>query len=197
MITTTATRDAHGLRDIQLTVHRLGTANTHLDIVRGLYRSVYAEPPYDEGPDDVEMFIADWPERTMRPGFKLVMAWHRDAPVGFTFGYVLNIDTLWWQGIQEPIDGDLTHEYPGRTFAIIELAMLRTHRQHGIGRELHAHLLAGLPNERVTLLVRPEAEVAQKVYHSWDYRCVGQIRPFDDAPIYDAMILSLRQRSNG
>jgi hypothetical protein len=59
---------------------------------------------------------------------------------------------------------------------------------HGVGRELHEHLVAGLTTERITLLVRPDAPAAQHAYARWGYRRVGQIQPFSDAPTYDAMI---------
>lgn len=180
------------LDEISLTIDRACTAKSHLNDVRYLYERVYAEPPYLEGPDDVEDFISGWPARQGQPSFRLVIAWHEANPVGFTFGHALSARTAWWQGLQGAAPAELTHEYERRTFAVIELAVLQPYRRHGIGNELHSHLLAGLPHDRATLLVRPDAEAAQRAYRSWGYHRVGQIQPFADAPIYDAMILDLR-----
>lgn len=53
-------------------------------------------------------------------------------------------------------------------------------------------LVADLSEERIALLVRPEAAPApQQAYLSWGYRDVGQIRPFPGAPVYSAMIKQL------
>jgi hypothetical protein len=56
---------------------------------------------------------------------------------------------------------------------------------------LHTHLLAGLTEERATLLVRPDAAAARSAYLSWSYRPIGRLQPFPDGPIYDAMMKDL------
>src|SRR6185312_15949031 len=101
-------------------------------------------------------FMTSWPRRQAQPGFRLVLAWHNGNAIGLAFGHDLDAKTRWWEGLEASTPDDLTSEYPGRTFAVIELGVLKPYRKHGIGHELHAHLIAGLPNERVTLLVRPE-----------------------------------------
>ena len=84
-------------------------------------------------------------------------------------------------------------EHEGRTFAVIELAVDGPFpRKHGIGRELHTYLLAGLREERATLLVRPEATAARCAYLSWSYHRIGRLQPFANGPVYEAMIKPLR-----
>lgn len=189
---TTVDDTARTLETISLTVDRCGTADHHQAQVQSLYAAVYAEPPYGEGPDEVADFMKSWPRRRAQPGLRLVLAWHNDEAIGFAFGHDLDAKTRWWDGLQAPAPNDLTSEHPGRTFAIIELGVLQPYRRHGVGHELHTHLIAGLPNERITLLVRPEAVAAQSAYQAWGYQRVGKLQPFDNAPIYDAMILPLR-----
>jgi ribosomal protein S18 acetylase RimI-like enzyme len=183
------------LDEISLTVHRQGTSNGHLTDVREIYGTVYSEAPYCEGPDDFTDFARMWPRRQAQPGFRLVMAWHSGSPVGFTFGHELGVRTPWWNGLQGDVSPGLTDEHEGRTFAVIELAVLQPFRRHGIANELHTHLIAGLPQERATLLVRPDAEAAERAYRVWGYRCVGRLQPFPGAPVYDAMILELAART--
>ena len=86
-----------------------------------------------------------------------------------------------------------TAEWPGRTFAVIELAVLAGHRRRGLGARLHAALLDGVRTERVTLAVRPEPETApaRTAYERWGYRRVGQVRPGGQAPVYDLMVRDL------
>jgi ribosomal protein S18 acetylase RimI-like enzyme len=174
--------------DLTLTVHRRGTALNELDTVAPLYASAYAEAPYYEGPDDVAEFCEGWPHRVLQPSFRLVVARLDEKPVGFSFGHQLTPTTRWWTGMLDEVDQDLVTEHPGRTFAVIELAVDRTHRHHGIARELHTHLLAGLAEERATLLVRPDATAARSAYLSWSYRPIGRLQPFPGGPIYDAMM---------
>ena len=169
-------------------------ARDHLDVVRDLYAEVYAEPPYREGPEDVAGFAADWPRRVGQPGFRLVLTHAGAEPGGFAFGHQLVPGTRWWDGALEPLPQELTHERPGRTFAVIELAVRNPYRRQGLGRTLHDSLLHGRSEERVTLLVRPEAEAARRLYDNLGYRAVGRIRPGEDTPRYNALLLELHHR---
>jgi len=56
---------------------------------------------------------------------------------------------------------------------------------------LHDLLLAGLAEERATLLVRPENDAAQAAYAGWGWLKAGQYQPTPDAPVYDVLILLL------
>jgi hypothetical protein len=38
----------------------------------------------------------------------------------------------------------------------------------------------------------PQAAPAQSAYAAWGYRKIGQSHPWDEAPVYDAMMLDLR-----
>lgn len=179
------------LDDLTVTVHRRGTALDQLGAIEGIYANAYAEPPYHEGPEDVAEFCAGWPHRVAQPSFRLVVARLHGTPVGFTFGHQLTANTRWWNGLLDRVDEDVITEHPGRTFAVIELAVEDTFRRSGIGRELHTHLLAGLTEERATLLVRPDATAARVAYLSWAYRPIGRLQPFANGPTYDAMIKQL------
>ncbi|MFC5141018.1 GNAT family N-acetyltransferase [Actinomycetospora rhizophila] len=157
-----------------------------------LYRLVYAEPPYSEGESDFRDFADSLPRRAKAPNFRLVIARESFRAVGFAMGHNLTPNTRWWQGAITTLPEDLTLEHDGRTFAVIELAVLAERRRQGYARALHAHLLADLREERVTLLVRPDATAARSTYEALGYEAVGQIRPFPDAPIYNAMVRQLR-----
>jgi ribosomal protein S18 acetylase RimI-like enzyme len=83
------------------------------------------------------------------------------------------------------------------TFTIIEMAVRKPYRRQGIARQLHAALLADVRADRVTLLARPEAEPAQAAYRDWGYRTIGKVRPWPDAPAYDAMWRPLLPMTGG
>lgn len=181
-----------GVDQLTVTVYGTDTSLKQRSTVHDLYAEIYAEPPYNEGSAEAEDFASGWHRTIDQRNFRLVIARRTDKPIGFAFGVQLRTRTKWWKGALTSLPEDITAEYPGRTFAIIELAVRRPYRRQGLGRTLHTHLIAGLSEERITLLVRPEAPAAQHAYLSWGYQTVGQIQPFPDAPIYNAMIKRLR-----
>ena len=187
----TATIDDGALNDVTFTVYRQGTALAQLENIEPVYAEAYIEPPYNEGPDDVAEFGKGWPSRVAQPCFRLVVARQGTDVIGFTFGHQLAPSTQWWNGMLDSVESDTTVERKGRTFAIIELAVDTRWRRKGIARQLHSYLLAGLREERATLLVRPEASAAGRAYSSWGYRVIGRLQPFTEGPIYSAMMRSL------
>lgn len=183
--------DRRAVADLELATYTAAD-EPPVELVLPVYAEVYAEPPYLEGPADVDAFARSWPARVTAPGFRLVIARDEGAVVGFAFGHGLRPDTGWWSGALEPLDVD-TVERPGRTFAVIELAVVADRRRQGLGRRLHAQLLADVEAERVTLAVRPEPETAhaRAMYERWGYRTVGQVRPGPELPVYDVMVADL------
>jgi ribosomal protein S18 acetylase RimI-like enzyme len=174
-----------------ITIHEGSTADTQLDAIAPVYQTVYAEDPYREGPDDVARFRETWTRRTSAPQFRLVTAKFDDSVIGFCFGHELEAKTKWWHGAHEDLGSLITTEWPGRTFAIIELAILPDYRRQGIGRRLHAHILAGSRHERATLLVSPDATAAVNFYEHAGYLPLCLLTPFTPGPTYRAMVLPL------
>ncbi len=174
-----------------LTVHGGGQDPGRLrELIGPVYAEVYAEAPYCEDPEDVAEFAADWPRRVRAAGFRAVTAAVDGMPVGMTFGHPLAAETGWWKGLVERASDELTAEDGRRSFAVIELAVLASHRRQGMGAALHDGLLAGRDEQRVVLLVRPEPEAApaRAAYASWGYQTVGRLRPWEDAPVYLALV---------
>lgn len=188
---TSSDASSRGVDQLTLTIYGTDTSLDQRSAVGDLYAEIYAEPPYNEGPADAENFTSGWSRTIDQRNFRLVIARRADEPIGFAFGLQLRTRTKWWNGALTPLPAEVTTEYPGRTFAIIEMAVRRPYRQRGIGRLLHTHLTAGLSEERIVLLVRPETPAPQHAYRSWGYPSVGQVQPSSDAPVYDAMIKPL------
>ncbi|EFL22443.1 putative acetyltransferase [Streptomyces himastatinicus ATCC 53653] len=169
-------------------------AESHLDTFLPAHKEVFAEPPYCEGPKEVADFIDLFHIQAKRPGFRVAVARDGAEIAGFSFGYQLPMNSQWWSGLLEPMPEDFTRETNERTFAIIELAVRKPWRRQGIAAGLHTRILDGLPVERVTLtmLPDPEAAAAHRAYAAWGYRRIGKSRPWDEAPLYEAMVLDLR-----
>ncbi len=159
-----------------------------------LYAEVYAEPPYSEGPGEVARFV-DWFDRyTRQPGFRLVIAWSGGVPVGMALGYTLPAGTHWWDGLRVQVSPGFTCETGHRTVALIELLVRADLRRRGVASRLYDLFLAGRAEERATLLVRPEPEAAsaRAFYAHRGWRSVGPLQPFEGAPLYEALVRSLR-----
>lgn len=128
-----------------------------------------------------------------RPGFTLVVGWIGNELVGYALGYTLPAESKWWSGIQGKVEASLLVEDGKRTFALTELAVRPQWRRRGYARALHGTLLRGRAETRATLLVLSDNTPARAAYQSWGWRKIGKLRPFEDAPLFDAMLLDLSQ----
>ena len=66
----------------------------------------------------------------------------------------------------------------------------------GIAHSLHDLVLAGRPEERATVTVRPAATAAQQALRSWGWQRVGRTRDPDDpgSPVSDVLVIPLPLR---
>jgi GNAT superfamily N-acetyltransferase len=133
-----------------------------------------------------------------RAGFEAVIAQDGDVLVGFAYGLPLDERTSWWDGLQPPPETGFTAETGARTFAVIDLAVLPSHRGHGLGRRLLADLLAARPEERATLATDPGEKEVQAMYERWGWRKAGRApggaRTTHSA--FDLYVIDLRGDSN-
>jgi ribosomal protein S18 acetylase RimI-like enzyme len=112
--------------------------------------------------------------------------------IGYALGYPLPAGSRWWSGFKGEVDQDLLIETGHRTFAIDELMVRPRWRRRGYARALHDELLRNRPEDRATLFVRPGNIPARAAYLSWGWCKIGELRPFDDAPVFDAMVRELQ-----
>jgi GNAT superfamily N-acetyltransferase len=143
--------------------------------LQALHAEVYADPPY-EWQDDADLFAERFRVQRRQPGYVLAAAHRGGYLVGYAAGMPLRQSTSWWRDLTAPLPDDVTAEYPGRTFALIDLLVRASWRRQGIGRALHQLILQGRREERATLVVLPAANAAQNAFHSWGWRKVGRTR---------------------
>ncbi|VVJ22652.1 Uncharacterised protein [Amycolatopsis camponoti] len=160
-----------------------------------IYSSVYAEPPYFWGKEHAQLFAERFAAQRQAPGFDLVVARAGGDVVGYAFGVTLQPNTPWWTTVTTPVDTELVTEWPGRTFALVELLVSRPWRRRGIAKRLHDRLLDGRPEQRATLTVLPDAHPAQHAYRAWGWHRVAQkSNPLPGAPTFDVMLKDLHER---
>jgi GNAT superfamily N-acetyltransferase len=135
-------------------------------------------------------------------GFELVTGRVDGLMVGYAFGSPLPATTRWWEPLEEAGEADAVAELiretgPDengggyRTFAFREFLVRKGFQRRGYGRRLHDVLLADRPEERATLLVRPD-NPARQLYLRWGWTRVGYLQPFADSPRFWSMVLTLR-----
>ncbi len=177
----------------QLTVQRYDASglHEHRDELLTVYAEVYADRL-----DDPFFSLPRYWERLeaygQREGFTLVTGRLDGELVGYALGYTLPAGSRWWQGLRQDVEPSVLEESGQRTFALTEIMVQENRRRQGYARALHDALIQDRAEERATLLVLPENVPARSAYLSWGWYKLGELQPFADAPVYDAMMLELR-----
>lgn len=182
-----------------VTYHQLDSSQAlaHLDEPRDLYTDVYAEPPYEWGQEHADLFAERFHVQARQPGFALVESRHGADLIGVAFGVTLQPTTPWWHNLVTPLRDDTSKEWPGRTFALVELLVRRPWRRQHIAQTMHDLLLQGRPEARATLTVLPAAQPAHKAYTVWGWQTIAQKRnPLPGSPLFDVLVKDLTQRAD-
>jgi ribosomal protein S18 acetylase RimI-like enzyme len=153
--------------------------------LQALHAEVYGEQS-DDG------FARRFRVLRRQPGFVLAEARHGGYLVGYALGVPLRPSTSWWRQLTTPLPDEVTTEHPGRTFALVELAVRASWRRQGIAATLHDLILEDRPEERATLTVPPTAAPAQQAFRKWGWRRVARTRDGGPgAPVSDVLITTL------
>jgi len=161
------------------------------DDLRTLHAEVYADPPYGwcEGAD---VFAERFRVQRRQPGFALAAAHRGGYLVGYAAGMPLRPSTSWWRDLTTPLPDDVTAEYPGRTFALLDLLVRASWRRQGIGHALHQLILSSRREERATLTVLPAATAAQSAFHSWGWHKIARTRAAGPgSAVSDVLVVAL------
>jgi GNAT superfamily N-acetyltransferase len=158
--------------------------------ILAVYRDAYADkielPFFTE-----ERFWERLAAYANRDGFGMVDARQDGHLVGYALGYPLPAGSRWWDGLITSVEPDLLTEDGSRTFALNYIMVRHSSRRQGVAKALHDALMGSRPELRATLLVLPDNLPASTAYASWGWRRIGGLKPFDDAPTYDALVLDL------
>ncbi|MGH3735755.1 MAG: GNAT family N-acetyltransferase [Micromonosporaceae bacterium] len=157
--------------DLTFSHHSGDQAAALMDDLCDAYADAYGAEPTEE---KTSAFRNRAAKQLKRPGFDLVAARVGGSLVGFAFGYTLQPDTHWWDGLEpEPQEG-FSAENGKRTLVLSEIEVRRAWQDKGLGRTLHDELLKGRTEERATLATGPD-HAAQAVYERWGWQNVGRV----------------------
>ncbi len=161
------------------------------DQLRELYVEVYAEPPYNEGPEHFQRFADHFIEEVDLVGFTLAVALDGGNLVGAAYGWTMAPGTWWQSSISEPPE----EIRAVRKFAVMEWMVRDSYRHHGIGRQLLDLLLTKRPEPYAVLASNPRAP-ARDIYERLGWRCCGQCKPAL-LPAMDLLALNLSVQGEG
>ncbi|MFR9754058.1 N-acetyltransferase family protein [Nocardia sp. 004] len=163
-----------------------------IDPICILYDAVFSGSPHFW--DDSVQHRQAMRQLVSESDFGLTIAEAEGALVGFAYGHTLR-NNLWWRGFRDPVPEQVTREWPGRTFAVIDIAVDDHHRRRGIGTQLMELLLHDRSEERATLAVVPAAVDAHVFYEQSGWQFVGrQDSPPDSgwlSPQFDIYVRAL------
>ena len=168
--------------------HDLASATASIPELVDLYAVVYSEPPYEEGPDQVERFRASLPEEMNRPGFALITADSEDRLVGAAYGWTMGAGTWWSRADRDP-------PHPIRDadkFAVLEWIVHPDQRGRGTGTELIRRLLDARPENYATLASDPRSQ-ARKMYERAGWHQVAR-SILSWGPAMDILVLDISHR---
>jgi ribosomal protein S18 acetylase RimI-like enzyme len=145
--------------------------------------------------DEVYTGGDDFPSRfrvhIRQPGFVVVAARSGGYLIGYAAGMPLRPSTSWWRQVTTTLPEQVTTEYPGRTFALVELLVRGSWRRQGIGRSLHDLILTGRPEERATAVVPPSATAAQAAFQNWGWQKVARATSRAGLPASDVLVTAI------
>jgi ribosomal protein S18 acetylase RimI-like enzyme len=182
------------MADVLFRLGDVQAAENRWDAICALYDEVFSQPPFCWTDEESERHHQLLKKLQRNPTFGIVTAEEGESLFGFAYGYALPVETSWWEGFLAEVPGELTQEWPGRTFALIDIAVAREHRGRGYGRTLLDMLLKSRNEERVALSVQPTAEEAQAIYRHLGWRYVGRQEGWGDtvSPLWDVYVLPLQ-----
>lgn len=172
------------------------TARRLFEPICALYDQVFSRPPFRWTEEESQHHRDLLASLIEEPSFGIATCESDEQLAGFAYGYRLRPGTGWWQGFLEPVPEDIAREWPGRTFALIDLAVDPAWRGRGLGRKLTETLLASRSEQRATLSVQPTATAAQAFYVHLGWHRVGRQKmpPGVVSPFFDIYVVELRRQ---
>lgn len=161
-------------------------ATAYVEALLDLYREVYSEPPYLEGPEHVASFGRHLNRELSLPGFALAGAMDGDRLIGVAYGFTLPAGEWMEPSVEEPP----AHIYDVPKLNVAEWMVRARYRGTGIGRRLLDMLLADRSESWAVLASNPAAP-ARHIYERHGWKPAGRIKP-KSMPAMDVLTLALR-----
>lgn len=166
-----------------------------IDSIRELLLNIHDEAwqPQEDGQDPFRArerfagFVDHW---SSRDGFLCTIAYDGAEPVGYAYGAPSAPGREWWRETgYSPADATST------TYALSELMVRPDWRGTGAAQQIHTGHLTQRTEHLSVLLVDATHPKVKALYESWGYVKVGEQKPFEDSPVFDVMLKTLKHCS--
>ncbi|MGK5549702.1 N-acetyltransferase family protein [Streptomyces sp. URMC 127] len=166
-------------------------ADGEREVLADVYEEAYADK-LDGAFRSRAAFLDRLSAYVQRPGFELVAGEDGGTLAGYVFGFVIAPAGSWWGGFRGEVPEEVRRlTGQGKVFAISELMVRPAWRRRGVARLLHDELLASRDEKLGTILVDPGNVPARSAYYAWGWEKLGEIRPFDNSPVFESLIKQL------
>lgn len=147
-----------------------------------LFVSIFAAPPYNELPSDLQS-IAQWgPGQLASRGGRLITASQDNSLVGFPLSQRLDQDISWQRRLDAMPSARDAAVTPSRTVIVQELAVDERFRGRGIAKQCIRELLSNREEHDAVLGVFGQAPQVQEMYRRWGFSQLGA------SPIYGGTV---------
>jgi ribosomal protein S18 acetylase RimI-like enzyme len=153
---------------------RLGEVITVLDRLAALaiadelgdvFTAAFAAPEDDDEPADTTYFATDMlPKHSARDDFKLVAARLDGRVAGFAYGFTGELGQWWPDRVSAAVGPELTAEWIGGHFEVVELAVHPDAQGQGLGTALMTELMRDVRNRRALLTTYADDGPAPRLY---------------------------------
>lgn len=127
---------------------------------------------------DYETWRSDLFERhASRQGFRLAVALEQRTLVGFSWGYVGERGQYWSELVCEALPREVTADWVGGHFEVVELAVLPSYRRKRLGQALHDRLLDGVDTRCLLSTSDDESDPAVRLYLRSGWQQLGSLQP--------------------
>jgi GNAT superfamily N-acetyltransferase len=123
--------------------------------------------------------------------FAMTAGWLGDDLIGYAFGSVREDGASIWAAVADALPDLVIPVPPTGVYIFREFAVRSAHQQHGYGHQIHDALLDSRSEQLAHLLVRTDNERARRAYLAWGWRKIGELRPFEDSPLMEQMVIAL------
>ncbi len=110
------------------------------DLIRQLthiYSAAFKPPPYNKTTAESQTFSIGFDNILKRDDFRLYVAWDKDRPIGFAYGYHLNPDYGWHKVLGPPLTKAGHGHWLNDAYCLAEMAVIPGYWGRGIGGGLH------------------------------------------------------------
>ncbi|NIK56359.1 GNAT family N-acetyltransferase [Kribbella shirazensis] len=130
-----------------------------------VFAAAFGAPGYDDERADSARFAGEQlPTHADRDDFRLVAARVGGNVVGFAYGFTGQLGQWWPDRVAAAIGPELTAEWIGGHFEVVELAVLPGAQGRGVGTALMEELMRDLPHRRALLTTYVDDRPAPRLY---------------------------------